>query len=115
MKKSILPFLLCLIIKTSTAQTVQLVNNGTKTSIRGLSVVNDNTVWVSGSGGTIGKSIDAGKTWTFITVPGFEKKEFRDIEAFDDMTAVVMSIDTPAYILRTIDDQIDDAEETGII
>ena len=103
MKKSLLPFLLCLIIKISTAQTVQLVNNGTKTSIRGLSVVNDNTVWVSGSGGMVGKSIDAGKTWSFITVPGFEKKEFRDIEAFDDMTAVVMSIDTPAYILRTID------------
>ena len=103
MKKTLLPFLFCLLIKTTTAQTVQLVNNGTKTSIRALSVVNDNTVWVSGSAGTVGKSIDGGTTWTFITVPGFEKKEFRDIEAFDDMTAVVMSIDTPAYILRTID------------
>jgi len=79
------------------------MSSETKSSFRGLSVVNDNTVWVSGSNGTIGKSIDGGNSWKFFVVKGFEKIEFRDIEAFDDMNAVIMGIDVPAYILRTID------------
>ena len=62
---------------------VEILTSGTKTSLRGLSVVNDNILWVSGSGGIVGKSSNGGKTWKWITVPGFEKTEFRDIEAFD--------------------------------
>ncbi|MEN9569880.1 MAG: hypothetical protein RL172_1111 [Bacteroidota bacterium] len=85
------------------AQTVELLTSGTKTSLRGLSVVNDRTIWVSGSNGTIGKSTDGGTSWRWITVPGFEKTDFRDIEAFDDKTAVIMGIAEPAYILRTAD------------
>lgn len=36
-------------------------------------------------------------------VKGFEKSDFRDIEAFDQKTAVIMAVAEPAYILRTID------------
>lgn len=85
------------------AQKVELLSSGTKTSIRGLSVVDDRVIWVSGSNGTVGKSIDSGKTWKWITVKGFEKRDFRDIEAFDAATAIVIAIDTPAYILKTND------------
>jgi photosystem II stability/assembly factor-like uncharacterized protein len=84
-------------------QEVKLLTSGMKVSIRGLSVVDDRTVWVSGSNGMVGRSADSGNTWKWMTVKGFEKTEFRDIEAFDDMTAVIMGIDSPAYILRTID------------
>src|SRR6218665_3054958 len=83
--------------------TITILTTGTKTSLRGLSVVNDNVIWVSGSGGTVGKSANGGKTWKWITVPGFEKTEFRDIEAFDANVAVVMGIGEPAYILKTND------------
>jgi len=83
--------------------TVEMLTSGTKTSLRGLSVVNDNVVWVSGSNGTVGKSTNGGKNWTWFTVKGFEKKDFRDIEAFDAVTAVIISVDEPAYILKTID------------
>lgn len=83
--------------------TVEVLTSGTKTSIRGLSVVNDNIIWVSGSGGIVGKSSNGGKTWKWITVPGFEKTEFRDIEGFDANVAVVMGIGEPAYILKTND------------
>ena len=93
--------LMAAISSAANAQTVKLLSSGTKTSLRGLSVVNDKTVWVSGSNGTVGKSIDGGETWKWITVKGFEKTDFRDIEAFDKNTAVIMGIDTPAYILRT--------------
>lgn len=82
---------------------VEILTSGTKSSLRGLSVVNDNILWVSGSGGTVGKSSNGGKTWKWITVPGFEKTEFRDIEGFDANVAVVMGIGEPAYILKTND------------
>ncbi|MDP4264492.1 MAG: YCF48-related protein [Bacteroidota bacterium] len=82
---------------------VQVLTSGTKTSLRGLCVVNDNVIWVSGSHGIVGKSLNSGKNWNWMTVKGFEGKEFRDIEAFDANTAIIMAIDSPAYILKTID------------
>ena len=82
---------------------VIILTSGTKTSIRGLSVVNDNVIWVSGSNGIVGKSTNAGKNWNWITVQGYEKTEFRDIEAFDANTAIIMGIAEPAYILKTTD------------
>jgi hypothetical protein len=84
-------------------QTVQLLASGTKTSIRGLSVVNDRVLWVSGSNGMVGRSTDGGTHFNWTPVKGFEKADFRDIEAFDSLTAVVMAIASPAYILRTTD------------
>jgi len=85
------------------SQTVTLLTKGTKTSLRGLSVVNDNVIWVSGSGGMVGKSTDGGLIWKWNTVKGFEKTEFRDIEAFDSSVAIIIAIDSPAYILKTTD------------
>src|SRR4051812_12313891 len=85
------------------AQTIQLLTSGTNTSIRGLSVVSDSVIWVSGSNGTVGRSIDGGQTFKWITVKGFEKTDFRDIEAFDTRSAIIMGIAEPAYILKTID------------
>ena len=90
-------------VKTVQCQSVQILSSGTKTSIRGLSVVDDRIIWVSGSNGTIGRSVDSGKTFKWITVKGFEKTDFRDIEAFNETSAVIMGIASPAYILRTAD------------
>jgi photosystem II stability/assembly factor-like uncharacterized protein len=82
---------------------VSILTQGTQTSIRGLSVVNDNVVWVSGSNGTVGRSTNGGKDWRWFKVKGFEKTDFRDIEAFDGSTAIIMAVGEPAYILKTID------------
>ena len=82
---------------------IKILTQDVKTSIRGLSVVNDVVVWASGSNGTIGKSTDGGKTWKWSVIKGFEKRDFRDIEAFDAATAVVIAVDAPAYILKTAD------------
>jgi len=97
--------LLLLMLNTfyAESQTVQVLTSGTKASIRGLSVVDDKTVWVSGSNGKVGKSVDAGATFTWMTVKGFEKTDFRDIEAFSEKEAVIMGISEPAFILRTKD------------
>src|SRR4026208_269267 len=87
---------------------VEILNTGTKTSLRGLSVVNNNVIWVSGSNGMVGKSSNAGKNWKWMTVKGFEKNEFRDIEAYDANTAIIMAVPDrenihPANILKTTD------------
>jgi photosystem II stability/assembly factor-like uncharacterized protein len=95
-------FFLCFVYCCTSAQSVQLLNIGNKTSIRGLSVVSDKTIWVSGSNGTVARSIDSGKTWKWMTIKGFEKRDFRDIEAFDEVTAIVIAIAEPAVILKTV-------------
>src|SRR5687768_13325298 len=82
---------------------VEVLNTGIKTSLRGLSVVNNNVIWVSGSNGLVGKSSNAGKNWKWMLVKGFEKNDFRDIEAFDANTAIILAIAEPAYILKTSD------------
>ncbi len=64
----------------------------TKASLRGLSVVNENVIWASGTGGTFLKTIDGGKTWTVGKVPDADKLDFRDVEAFDANTAYLLSI-----------------------
>ncbi len=95
---------LSLIFANAYAQpSIKIIDTTTKTSIRGMSVVNDNTVWVSGNKGSVGKSLDGGKNWKWTTVKGFEKTDFRDIDAFDDTTAIIMGITQPAIILKTKD------------
>jgi photosystem II stability/assembly factor-like uncharacterized protein len=58
---------------------------------RGLCVVSEKVVWVSGTKGTFGRTADGGKSWSFATVPDAGKLDFRDVEAFNDKTAYLMS------------------------
>ncbi len=93
----------CCIVSGTIAQSVRMLSSGTKTSLRGLSVVNNNVLWVSGSNGTVGRSTDGGVNWQWHTVKGFEKRDFRDIEAFDEKTAIVVAIAEPGQVLKTTD------------
>lgn len=103
MRVFFLGFLLLCFCYSSKAQSIQVLTEKQGISFRGLSVVNDKIIWVSGSKGTVGKSIDGGNHWEWCTVKGFEQNDFRDIEAFDASTAVIMAVASPAYILKTID------------
>lgn len=67
-------------------QTIQ-----SQADFRGLSVVSPKVAWVSGAKGTYARTIDSGKTWTVGTVPGAEKLDFRDVEAFGEETAYLLS------------------------
>jgi photosystem II stability/assembly factor-like uncharacterized protein len=98
-------FLLFLLFFVSAlnAQQIILLQQGKPTSIRGLSVVDDNVAWISGSKGYIAITKDGGKTWDWQQVKGFEKADFRDIEAFSDKVAIIMSSGTPALVLKTVD------------
>jgi len=64
----------------------------TTAGFRGLAVVDDKIIWASGTGGTVIRTTDGGAAWKIITVPGAEKLDFRDIEAFDADTAYILSI-----------------------
>lgn len=77
----------------------------TKASLRGLSVVSANVIWASGTGGTVLRTVDGGKKWSVIKVPDTEKLDFRDIEAFDENTAYILSIGEGenSRIYKTVD------------
>jgi photosystem II stability/assembly factor-like uncharacterized protein len=104
MKTVILLFLTALSAMTASAQWVKQTVN-TTASFRGLSVVSEKVIWASGTGGTVIRTVDAGRTWDVIAVPGAEKLDFRDIEAFDANTAYILSIGNGAdsRIYKTID------------
>jgi photosystem II stability/assembly factor-like uncharacterized protein len=72
-------------------------------SFRGLSVVSDKVVWVSGSMGTVGRTADGGQTWKMAPIPGYEKVDFRSLYAFDSLQALVANAGSPMHVLRTND------------
>lgn len=73
----------------SPAETWQAVPSGTSAELRGLSVVSDRVAWASGARGTVLRMVD-GTEWQALQVPDADKIDFRDIQAFDANTAVVM-------------------------
>lgn len=104
--KNLLFLIVLLLPVTSKSQQkykLSLLDSGRSVSLRGLSVPSDNVVWVSGSSGSVARSVDGGQHFEWIQVAGFEDRDFRDIEAFDADTAVIMAIAEPAQILRTTD------------
>lgn len=65
---------------------------GSASRLRGLSVVSGRVAWASGSGGTVLRTLDGGRSWQSVGPPGTEGLQFRDIEAFDARHAVILSI-----------------------
>lgn len=84
-------FLICILSSAASAQWIKQPVN-TTAGLRGLSVVDERVVWATGTGGTVIRTTDGGKSWKITTVPGAEKLDFRDVEAFDEKTAYILSI-----------------------
>lgn len=105
MKFSYIILALTLITSSTSAQTLSIKNCevNIKSSFRGLSVVNDSVVWVSGSAGWVGRSLNGATTWSFKQVAGFEKVDFRSLYAFDSQKAIIANAGSPASILLTTD------------
>ncbi len=66
--------------------------SGTDARLRGVSAVNRDVAWASGARGTCLLTVDAGATWKPCVVPGAADLDFRDVQAFDDRTAYLLSI-----------------------
>jgi photosystem II stability/assembly factor-like uncharacterized protein len=95
--------ILCTVAAAKAQPQINIADSGRKTSLRGLSVVNDDIIWASGSNGNVARSINGGKSFEWQQVKGYETRDFRDVEAFDANTALVMAIAEPAVILKTSD------------
>ena len=78
-------------------------NRACGASLRGLSVVDDSTIWASGSEGTWLRSCNGGKLWHTGTIPGCSKLDFRDVHALDCDRAWVMSAGDTCKIYYTSD------------
>lgn len=69
--------------------------------MRGLSVINERVAWASGTRGGVIRTSDGGATWQMRSVPGADSLDFRDIEAFDDARAYVLSAGEDGRIYYT--------------
>lgn len=78
------------------------INLGLSNSFRGISVVNENVLWVSGTKGTV-VHLDGKGNWIVNQVPGADKMDFRDVVAFDENIAMVMNAGFPGVIFKTVD------------
>jgi photosystem II stability/assembly factor-like uncharacterized protein len=69
----------------------QRQEGGSEADLRGICAVSARVAWASGTRGTVLRTIDGGKRWEKVSVPGAEALDFRDIQAFDAREAFVLS------------------------
>ncbi|HET9281936.1 MAG TPA: YCF48-related protein [Candidatus Angelobacter sp.] len=67
-------------------------DSGTDVQLRGVSAVSHDVAWASGAKGTVLRTVDGGEHWEKVNVPNAEALDFRDVQAFDEKTAFVLSI-----------------------
>ena len=91
MKPYFVTMLLCVLCSPGATAQWKTQSIKTEADFRGLCAVNKNVAWISGTKGTFGRTTDGGTTWTVGTVPDAEKLDFRDVEAFNEDTAYLMS------------------------
>lgn len=94
-----------LVVVAGAAQTWTPQVSGVTATFRGVSAVDGQVAWVSGSRGTVLRTVDGGATWDVVSPPGAGALDFRDIDAINRQTAYVLSIGNGAQsrILKTID------------
>lgn len=67
-------------------------HSGVEVRLRGISAVDGDIAWASGAKGTVLRTLDGGRRWQRVAIPQTSELDFRDIEAFDADTAVVLAI-----------------------
>lgn len=67
-------------------------DSGTTNGLIAVWPVNTRVVWASGRNGTFTVTTDGGHTWNAAVVPGAETLQFRDVQAFSDKVAYLLSI-----------------------
>ncbi len=86
------PTLLCLLLPAvCCAQAWVPQTSGSTASLRGISAVTERVAWASGAKGTVLVTTDGGAQWRASEVPGASDLDFRDVEAWSEREAVLMS------------------------
>ena len=80
-------------------------SSGTTEVLQAISPVSAETLWASGHGGVILRTVDGGDEWERVPAPGGDSLQFRDIHGFSSRTAIALTAGTgPASrIYRTAD------------
>lgn len=90
------------ILKIDTSKIVNQTGTAIKLiTWRGLSVVNNKVIWSSGTKGMVALSTDGGTTFKAMVVSQCRTCDFRDIEAFNEKEAIVISSGFPAVVYKT--------------
>ena len=78
--------------------------SGTDALLIAAHAVDEGVVWASGAGGTVVRTVDGGATWS-VSTPVADSLQLRDVVAFDDQTALALSIGSGASsrIVKTTD------------
>ncbi len=97
-------FLTCTFSLFGQEYQLKKVDTNTAATFRGLSIVDNDVAWLSGTKGSVGITKDGGRTWTFNQVNGFETADFRSLYAFDGAHAIIANVGSPASILMTDDE-----------
>jgi len=94
-------FLLCSVPLLAQLQldSLSIIGNN---SFRGIAAISDSVCWISGSNGAVFRIEEAGKKIISCSPAGYDSSDFRDIHAFDENKAFVLSAGLPAVILKTI-------------
>ena len=98
--------LFCLFIAGSLfAQNPNVQQSNTTENLRGISVVDDQIAWASGTHGTYLRTTDGGNSWRAVQLSGAESLDFRDVEAFSANFAYLLSAGPgeQSRIYKTID------------
>lgn len=80
-------------------------DSGSSVLFIGISPVDEAVVWISGTGGTFGRTLDGGLTWNIGVVPGADSLQFRDVHGVDANSAYLLSIGSgdQSRIYKTVD------------
>ncbi|MDE2833977.1 MAG: hypothetical protein OXM02_05600 [Bacteroidota bacterium] len=84
---------------------IESQDSGTDQLLIGISPVSESVVWISGTGGTFGRTLDGGATWQTGIVEGADSLQFRDVHGVDAHTAYLLSIGPgdESRIYKTVD------------
>ena len=98
-------FILCQnsFAQNSGNNSIKILTQKKGVSIRGMAVPNINTIWASGSKGSIALSVNGGTNFEWMQVPGYETRDFRSIHAWNEKEAIIVAVAAPAVILKTKD------------
>lgn len=97
----------------------QELNTQSHSSLRAIQAVSENIIWISGSQGQVLLSLDGGKHWKQMTIPGCEETEFRSLHAWDAERALVFDVSPIGRAFMTTDggihwDQVYTSPDSGV-
>jgi len=82
---------ICACSKSEISPQIQGLESPTSSLLQAISVVDEKTTWISGHNGEFVQTLDGGETWELFRHPTGDTLQFRDIHAFNEEKAVLMS------------------------